>query len=212
MIRIVIADDHQIVLDGLSSILLKDDTIKVVGTATSSEVLLSLLKNKKVHIAILDIEMPDQNGVELTRKIQVEYPEVRVILLTMYKSSQMVSMAIEAGASGYLLKERGQEELIQAIKKVHAGQTFLGEGVMELLVEGIREPTKPQVTEVALNMTKREKEVLALIVEGLGVKEIAEKLFIAPTTVISHKQNLFTKTGVKNVKELIAFAYKHGLD
>lgn len=212
MIRIVIADDHQIVLDGLCSILLKDNTIKVVGTATNSGDLLNLLKGKKVHIAILDIEMPEQSGIELTRTIQREHPGVKVILLTLYKTSQMVSMAIEAGASGYLLKERGQEELIQAIKQVHSGQTFLGAGVMELLVEGIREPEDPKVTEVELNTTKREKEVLSLIAKGLSVKEIAEKLFIAPTTVISHKQNLFTKAGVKNVKELIAFAYKHGLD
>lgn len=211
MIQVLIADDHQIVLDGLSSILKRVEDINVLATAINSAEVLKILADDQVDVVIMDIEIPETNGIELTKEIKVNYPEVKVIMLTMYKTAQFVNRAIEAGAMGYLLKERGQEELVTAIRKVHRGETFLGEQVLELLVKGIRSPQAPNMSSHTMNTTKREKEVLALVLEGLTVKEIAERLYIAPTTVISHKESLFAKAGVKNVKELIAFAYKQGL-
>ena len=179
------------------SILTKVEDINVLGTAINSGELLTILGKSHVDVVIMDIEIPESNGIDLTKEIKLTYPEVKVVMLTMYKTAQFVNRAIEAGAMGYLLKERGREELVTAVRKVYEGNTFLGEQVLELLVKGIRGSEEQRVREDNLNTTKREKEVLALILEGLTVNDIAERLFIAPTTVISHKESLFAKTGVK---------------
>lgn len=212
MIHVALADDHQIVLDGLKSILEYETDIKLVGTATNDVMLFGILKENKVDVVILDIEIPKTNGIETAKQIKSDYPEVNVIMLTMYKSSHFVNKALEAGAKGYLLKERGQEDLITAIKKVQDGQTFIGDDVLQLLLQGIRSAeNRTALPRSSITFTKREKEVLALVVQGFSAKEIGKRLFIAPTTVISHKEHLFTKAGVKNVKELIAYAYQNGL-
>ena len=210
MIKVLLADDHQIVLDGLSLLLGADKDIEKVYEATDGDLVLKALKVKDVDVVVLDIEMPIKDGIETTRSIRENFPHVKVLILTMYNTENFIKELVKAGASGYILKNRGKEELVDAIKKVADGGKYFGDAVTETLINGIKTPDKSQALDQVI-FTKREKEVLNLIAEGLSTPQIAEKLFIAHSTVETHRRNLIDKTGVPNSKALIRYAYKNGL-
>lgn len=204
MIKVIIADDHQIVVDGLASILMDEKYIEVVGVTTNGSEVLTLLKDNKVDIAILDIEMPGKSGVELSEIIVKDYPETEVLILSMYKNSDIVQRIISSGAKGYILKNRGSEELVKAIKYIHKGQSYIGQEITDVLIDALKESKKKETTP-EIQLTKREKEVLSLISKGLSSNKISEKLFIATSTVDTHRRNLIDKIDVSNSKELIIY-------
>jgi len=210
MINIILADDHKIVLDGLVSILDDKDDIKVLGTASDGAQTIQLLKDyqEMIDIAVLDIEMPLMSGIELTKLIMKQYPNVKVLILTMYKTEEFVKQIISAGASGYILKNKGSEELVKAIRYIQTGKSYLGQEITDVLVTALK---KKQLSPISIHthLTKREKEVLRHIVRGRTSRQIGKILSIAPTTVDTHRRNLIDKTGVANSKELISFAIEN---
>ncbi len=209
MINVIIADDHEIVIDGLASILNKEDDINVVGKAMNGNDVIKLLRNCRVDVAVLDIEMPGKTGVELSLYIKKNYPDVKILILTMYKTQEFVSQIISAGANGYILKNKGSEELVKAIRAVKEGHSYIGQEITEVLIEAMKTKNKKdKIPEV--KFTKREKEVLPLIVEGRTAREIAEMLYIGRATVETHRKNLIEKAGAANVRELIRLAIKNG--
>ncbi|MEO1052675.1 MAG: response regulator transcription factor [Bacteroidota bacterium] len=210
MIKVLLADDHQIVLDGLSLLLDQEDDIEKVDEVQDGELALKVLQVKKVDVAVLDIEMPFMDGIETTKAIRETHPDVKILILTMYNDESFISQLIQAGASGYILKNRGKEELVEAIRKVAGGGEYFGEAVTNTLIASIKKPKK-KLSDDIVQLTKREKEVLKLIAEGLSTPQISERLFIAHSTVETHRRNLIDKTGVPNSKALIRYAYQNGL-
>lgn len=208
MIKVLIVDDHKIVLEGLSSLIAPKKNMMVVGEVLNGKEALEVLEKSKVDVAIVDIEMPEMNGVELTKVILKLYPDVKVLILTMYNTINFIRKIAEIGAHGYILKNKGKEELIDAILAVNEGKQYYGEEVTKTLVSSFKQ--KDMAGEVRL--TKREKDVLKLIARGYTSRKISAELSIAQTTVETHRRNLIEKTGVLNTKSLVSFAVKHGYE
>ena len=209
MIKIIIADDHRIVVEGIGSFLESDDQIEVevVGTASDGREVRDLVRKiPDIDVAILDIEMPDSNGIETAKFLRENYPEIKIVMLTMHKSIGYIQRALQAGAQGYILKEKSGKELIKAIKAVHRGEEYMGEEIKEAAIKGLR--SENIIGEIKL--TRREREVLPLIADGLSTPEIAKRLCIESTTVDTHRRNLIGKTKSKNTKGLVRFALENG--
>ena len=207
-IKVIIADDHKIVIDGLKSLLQLEETIEVVGEAYDGKQVLDILKNQKVDIAVLDIEMPFLSGIELTRIIKKDFPQVKVLILSMYNTEKFVHNVIEIGADGYILKNKGKEELVLAIKYIMDGDEYFGREVEKTY----RMSQKKKYDEIKnVKLTKREIEVLKLTAAGDTTPIISEKLFIAHSTVETHRRNLIEKTGVRGgSKGLVKYAFEKG--
>lgn len=209
MIKVIIADDHQIVLDGIRSLLDKEKEISCKAEVLNGVELLNQLDKEKVDVAVIDIDMPRMNGIETTIEIKKRYPDIKVLILSMHNDNEFITRLIEIGASGYILKNKGKEELVNAIKKIASGGKYLGEEVVLTMMEGLQKAkTNPVNNKVPL--TKREREVLELIVDGLTTPQIAKKLYIAQCTVETHRRNLIDKIGVANSKALIKHAIENG--
>ncbi|WP_298416841.1 response regulator transcription factor [uncultured Kordia sp.] len=208
MIKIIIADDHEIVVEGLVSLIQEEDGITVIGQANNGKDVIPLLENNHVDVAVLDINMPKMDGVELTNYIRSEFPNVKILILTMYKDVKFIRRVLEVGAHGYILKNKGKEELVTAIKTIYDEGEYLGDDVKNALVAGLRSKN----VHGEIRLTQREKEVLKLIASGLSSPEIAEKLSRAESTINSHRKNIIEKTGVKNSKKLIIYARENGYD
>lgn len=209
MKNILIADDHQIVIDGICSILENSTNYRVVATAADGAEAKAILQNQAIDIAILDIEMPEPDGVELTRWIAETKPEVKVLVLTMHNQVMFISEIMAAGASGYILKNKGKEELVVALDDISAGQQYYGKEVTAAIVNSWTQTQQTRSTKPQLHLTRREKEVLGWIAEGYTTKKIAATMFIEPPTVETHRRNLIDKIGVGNSKELIVWAIKN---
>lgn len=205
-IKIIIADDHQIVIDGLKSILSKEVDMEVVETAQNGKEVIEKLDKELVDIIVMDIEMPVLSGVEATEIIREKYPSVKILVLSMYNTGKFVQGLIEIGANGYILKNNGKEELVKAIRFIMEGDEYFGREIEKTLRQSIKR-RKENYTEVKL--TNREKEVLKLIAIGDTTPIISEKLFIAHSTVETHRRNLLEKTGVRNSKGLVKYAYEN---
>lgn len=214
MIKIIIADDHEIFLEGLISLLKEEDNIEILGTANNGKAVIPLLekntidKGNTIDVAVLDINMPKMDGIDLSRYIKSNFPTVKILILTMHNEIKFIRRVLEAGAHGYILKNKGKKELLTAIKTVYNTGQCIGEEVNNILISSMRTPN----VQGRIKLTKREREVLKFIAKGLSTPEIAEKLSRANTTINSHRQNLIEKTGVKNSKELILFAIENGYD
>ncbi|MEM6722000.1 MAG: response regulator transcription factor [Bacteroidota bacterium] len=206
MIKIILADDHIIFLQGIASLMGIVDDIEIVGLAENGKEVLDLLTSKEVDIVVSDFSMPVMNGLEVTKIIKNRFPKVKVLILTMHNHLRIIKGIIEAGADGYILKNKGQEELINAIRVIFNGGNHFGEDVTRALINS----TRSNQVEGEIHLTKREKEVLKLIALGDSSKIISEKLMIATTTVNTHRKNLVEKVGVRNSKELIRFAIEKG--
>ena len=206
MIKTVLADDHKIVLEGLAFMIENQNNIEVVGKALNGKEVLDVLSKNVVDVVVLDIEMPEMDGVETTRFIRQQYPDVKIVILTMYNTIGFIRKIAEAGAHGYILKNKGGEELVSAILAVYHGEEYFGEEVSKTLFSSMKQ--KNMAGEVRL--TRREKDVLKLIADGLTSAQISEELSIAKTTVETHRRNLIDKTGVPNTKGLVRFAIEQG--
>lgn len=208
-IRLFIADDHQIIIEGLRLLLEQEQDMEVVADALDGQAALEVLRICTVDIAILDIDMPKLDGLKLTEIIREEHPHIKILILTMYNDEEFITNLIQAGTSGYVLKNRGKEELVEAIRKIHGGDTYFGQAVTKTLISALKAP-KQKLSDSNVPLTKREIEVLKLIIEGLTTPLISEKLFIANSTVETHRRNLIDKTGVANSKALITWGNKNG--
>lgn len=202
MIQIFIVDDHPLITEGLKSLLNDCEDICVVGTASNAIDALNALKNQPVDIAFLDINLPDISGVELCKKIRDKLPHIKCVALTTSNERSHVSRMMQNGAMGYLIKSSPKDELIKAIRQIYSGGYYMNVNVHEV--------ASPKSLHVPF-LTRREKEVLGLIAEGMTNNEIAEKLFVSPATVKTHRENLLMKFEVTNTASLIKLAAQQGL-
>ncbi len=210
--RIVIADDHQIVRQGLRTLLEKEPDMQVVGEAKDGRQTLSVVRECIPHLVVMDVKMPDLNGIEATRQIHSEFPQVKVLALSIYSDCRFVKDMLKAGASGYMLKDCAFEELAQAIRLVMSNRFYLSPGVSEVVVKdyGQKTPASPTVSVYAVLKT-REREVLQLLAEGKRTAQIASLLHISTKTVESHRQNIMKKLNIRSIAELTKYAVREGL-
>ncbi|MCP4121029.1 MAG: response regulator transcription factor [Bacteroidetes bacterium] len=212
---ILIADDHPIFVDGIVSLIGGIDGFSVVSTAVNGKDALDKIPESHPDIVLMDINMPEMDGVEATRVIKDQYPDVKVIMLTMYDEIRLIKDVLEIGARGYILKNIGREDLIKALETVSNGQPYLDPAVQEKMIislSGNEEDVQDEPNaELVNSITAREMEILQLIAMGMTSGEIAKKLFISKNTVETHRKNLLGKLNVKNTAALLKFAYQNGL-
>lgn len=204
--RIMIVDDHPVVIAGLRQLLGQLPGMEIAATAANAFEAMQGLKNNPIDIVLLDINLPDINGIDLCKKIKKEFPGIKILGLSTFGDRGYISRMIESGASGYLMKSSSASEIGEAIQTVIDGRLYLSLSMEQLLQSG-----SPDQPEGLPALTRREKEVLALIAGGLTNNQIAGKLFISPLTVDSHRKNLLTKLKVNNTASLIRLAIQHGL-
>lgn len=209
MIKVLLADDHEIITDGLKSILKNEDNIEVVATVSNGRDAVNYIEKNQVDIAVLDINMPIMTGIEATKLIKENAYETKVLILSMYDTMEFIDELIEAGCQGYILKNKGQEELVKAIHRVYSGKPYFGERVQERIMEQ-RMSSKGKSKEEKVVLTKREIEVLALIAQEFTTPEISDRLIIGESTVNTHRRNLISKLGVKSSLGLVSYAWKNG--
>lgn len=208
MINVMLVDDHAILRDGLKTIISLESDMEVVGEATGGAEMEVLLKRKIPDVIVMDINMPEQNGIELTKIVKKEYPDVKVLILTMYKHDEYFMSALKEGADGYLLKDSPSEQVIDAIRTVHRGESIIHPAMTKKLISYHQQETHVK-EDTAL--TEREKEVLVCLVEGLSNKEIAGRLYISDKTVKIHVSKIFKKLDVKSRSQVVIYAVQHKL-
>ncbi|MFG1861891.1 response regulator [Microbispora bryophytorum] len=204
--RVVVVDDQQLMREGLVALLDLVDDVEVVGDARDGEKALRLVAELRPDIVLMDLRMPVMDGVEATRRITREYPEVVVVVLTTYDDDQSVDSALLAGACGYLTKDAGRVDIAAALRSAATGQSTFSAAVSRRLVDALSRAAPPPVTACPDGLTVREVEVLRLVARGLSNAEIGSALFIAETTVKTHINNAFAKIGVRNRTEAAAYA------
>lgn len=206
MVRIIIADDHQLFRNGLRALLQATDSFEVVGEADSGDTLLNLLKTRETDIVLLDISLPDKSGLDILPVVRDKYPNIKCIMLTMHEELQYVKESLKKGAAGYLLKDTNENELKDAIQSVFAGKRHFKNKVSELLLEDMSGPGSPSPI-----LSEREIEIVRMVAEGRITKEIADKLFISVRTVETHRSRIMKKLGAANASEMINAAYRRKL-
>ena len=210
-IRVLLADDHKIVRHGLKALVDSCDDMEVVAEADTGRIAVRLAQKFNPEIVIMDISMPDLNGIDATRQILEEVKGVKVIALSMHSDRQYVEGMLRAGVSGYLLKDCAADELIQCIRFVLTGRVCLSPGITGFLVNEYIQPAKGQVLADRAELSAREREVLQLIAEGRSTKDIAGALHISVKTVETHRKNIMEKVNLHAVADLTKYAIRHGL-
>lgn len=205
-IKVFLIDDHPMIIEGLKSSLNNTETVEVIGSAMNAFDGITFLKSNNVEVVLLDINLPDINGVEVCGKIRSEFSNVKVVALTTFNQYDYITEMMQSGASGYVLKNATRDELVEAIHAAKANKKYFSAEVTETLL--LR---SGDTTNKLPKLTRREKEILGLVAQGLTNQEIADKLFISILTVISHRKNLLAKFEVTNTAALISFAMKHQL-
>lgn len=210
MIRLFIIDDHPVVITGISQAVGSHPDIELAGHAHRGEEALAWLAANRTDVALLDVNLPGIDGIELCKTIKKHYPEIKIIGLTTFSQASFITGMLNNGASGYLFKNTSEKELTEAILSVHAGKRYLSEEVNEKLISKATKQASAK-TGFVPKLTRREKEVLDLIMEECTTQEIAERLFLSVSTVETHRLKLFTKLDAKNVVGLVKNAIKFGL-
>jgi NarL family two-component system response regulator LiaR len=203
-IRVMVVDDHAMVRRGLASFLKISSDLLLVGEAKNGAEAILLCDKILPDVVLMDIIMPDMDGATATREICQKHPQVRVIVLTSFKEGDLIKNALEAGAIGYLLKDISGEDLVQAIRAAHAGRATISPEVAQTMVETAHQPPPP-----GLNLTEREHQVLAAMVDGLNNKQIAEKLTVSLSTIKSHVSNILLKLSITSRTEAVAIALRN---
>jgi DNA-binding NarL/FixJ family response regulator len=213
-IRVVLVDDHQILREGLKSLLSKQLDMEVVGEASSGREALELARKLRPDVMVMDIAMRDLNGIDATRQITSEIDGTRVVALSTHSDRRYVSEMLAAGATGYLLKDGAFDTLAKAIRSVASGQVYLAPGIADVVVADYVKHLSGEATTTpssARGLTAREREVLQLIAEGISTKEIASKLHLSVKTVETHRRQIMEKLGIYNVAGLVKYAVREGL-
>jgi DNA-binding NarL/FixJ family response regulator len=211
MIRIILADDHQIVRHGLRSLLSQEPDMEVVGEADNGRAVVKLVQEKSPTVVIMDISMPDLNGIEATRQILNEAPGIKVIALSMHSDSLFVLNMFKAGASGYLLKDCALEELVKAVRTVLNRKIYLSPGISDIVIKDFVIGWSPPESSAYSILTTREREVLQLMAEGRNTNQIAESLCVSVKTVEAHRKQMMNKLDIHSVAELTKYAIRQGL-
>jgi len=206
MIRVFIVDDHPVVIEGIQSLLKNEKGIEWAGHAMNAQSCLGFFVNNTAHVVLMDINLPDTSGVELCAILKERYPGIMILGLSTFNQGLYIKKMMENGASGYILKNASKEELLKAIHAVHDGGIYFSGEVGQAL----KEYQRSSKLEMPV-LSRREKEILALIAEGYTSPQIAEKIFVSPHTVDTHRKNLLTKLDVKNTATLIKFAVENKL-
>lgn len=205
-IRVLLVDDHAVVRSGLGAVLLAFDDLDLVGEAGNGEEAIQLCEQFQPDVVLMDLVMPGLDGPAATRIIRERWPQIRVIALTSFKEKELVEDALKAGAMSYLLKNVSAEELVTAIRDAIAGQPRLSPEAAQVLIHGVQEPLSK-----GYDLTGREQEILALMVEGLSNKEIGERLTVSVSTIKFHISNVLSKLGVSSRTEAVSLALKQNL-
>ncbi len=212
-IKIILVDDHKILREGICSLVKGFPDMEVIGEAADGISALKLVDDLSPDVVIMDISMPELNGIDATRRIIAEHPEVKVIALSMHYDKQFVSEIFKAGASGYLLKDCAFDEMEHAIRVVIDNKTYINPQIASLVVESlVNQPASTTTnTQTFSLLTKREKEILQLIAEGNSTKQIASQLSVSAKTIESHRRQVMGKLNIRNVAELTKYAIREGI-
>lgn len=207
LIRVMLVDDHAVVRSGLATFLMASDDMELVGEASSGEQAINMCARIKPDVVLMDLVMPGMDGATATRKIRERCPEIQVIALTSFKEHDLVQGALQAGAIGYLLKDISVDELANAIRAAYAGKPTLAPEAAQALIQATRMP----VEKVGFDLTEREREVLALMIEGLNNNEIADRLVVSRSTAKFHVSSILSKLGASSRTEAVAIALQNNL-
>ncbi len=205
-IRVLVVDDHAMVRRGLATFLKVFDDLELSGEAANGQAAIQRCAELQPDVVLMDMVMPDMDGAATTRQIRLQSESIQVIALTSFKEESLVQSALQAGAIGYLLKDVSADELAQAIRAAHAGRATLSPEAAQVLVQAATRAQAP-----GLDLTERERTVLALMVEGLNNTQIAARLTVSPSTIKTHVSNILSKLGVASRTEAVALALRHGL-
>jgi len=210
-IKILLADDHAIVRHGLAESMMKEEDMEVVGQAKNGLSAIDMVREKTPDVVVMDISMPDINGMDATREILRDFPKVKVIALSMHSAKKFVREMFKAGASGYLLKDCEFDELANAIRTVMKGKSYISPEITDVVVDSYVRTSTEDKSSVFSDLTKREREVLQLLAEGKTTKQIGLKLHISPKTVEAHRLRVMEKLDIDNVAQLTKYAIQEGL-
>lgn len=208
MIKVLIADDQEIVCEGLKKILQSDPELKVIGTAHNGQQALELIEHQRPDLVLMDLQMPIMNGVQAIRQLRKTDPDLPVLVLTTYTDDKWLFDAIRAGANGYLLKDRPRQELIDAIKGTASGDSYLDPAVTKRVLDSVASVPEPMESSSDLDLSQREQDILQLLVEGLSNADIAQRLFLSEGTVRNYLSGLFTKLGVSDRTQAVVVALR----
>jgi DNA-binding NarL/FixJ family response regulator len=210
-VRLLLVDDHQVVLEGLRAMLEQELSLEVVGMAENGRSALSMVRQLSPDVVVMDVGMPDLNGIDATAQIVRDFPLVRVVALSTHTDPKHVRAMLEAGAHAYVTKETAGAELIQAIDKARRGMKYLSSDVTGSVIQGYVNPNPPDDDSALALLGGREREVLQLIAEGLTSGEVADRLSISTNTVDTHRRNIMKKLNLHSVAELTKYAIREGL-
>lgn len=210
-IRIIIADDHTIVRHGLTKLLQQERDVEVIAQAQNGHATLELARELSPDVIVMDVGMPDLNGIDATQQILRENPNIKVLALSMHSGKKFVVAMLRAGASGYLLKDCALEELTTALQTIISGRIYLSPAITDIVVDSyVRQPVEAEQSAFSL-LSQREREVLQLMAEGNTTKQIALRLHISPKTVEGHRLRLMSKLNIDNIAQLTKYAIQEGL-
>ena len=211
-IRILIADDHAIMRRGLRTLLEREPGLEVIAEACDGREAIALARRERPHVAILDIAMPNLNGIEAARQIAEILPDTQIVILTVQADEAYLLSALKAGARGYVLKSSAESEVVDAVKAVTSGKAFFSPKVSRILADDYtRYLQREQATDAYELLTSREREILQLLAEGATNKDIANALELSHTTVICHRQHIFQKLNLHSIADLILYAVRKGI-
>jgi DNA-binding NarL/FixJ family response regulator len=211
-LEIVVADDHTLMRQGLCKILEEQPEWRVVGQAATGRDVVRIVNDLQPSMAILDIGMPQLNGIEVTRQLTRRFPDLRVLILSMHAEEAYITSALEAGAQGYLLKDSADVELIRAVSSVASGKSYFSPAVARVMLDDyVRHLAQKGITDRYDSLSEREREIFQLIAEGHTNKDIAELLHVSPATVETHRAHIFQKLDVHNTAELVLYAVRKGV-
>lgn len=210
-INVFLCDDHQLILDGLQLVVDSQADMQCIGTARNGEELLEALAAHPARVVLLAINLPGLNGIETCRRIQQQYPQCRVIGLSMANEVALARHMLKYGAKGYLLKTAGKEEVLKAIRRVHSGETYYSSGILDTILNHSSAPKKQRSNTLLPKLSRREKEVLELIIQEYTTNEIGARLFISPGTVETHRKHLLAKLNARNTAGLVRISMEYGL-
>ena len=208
--RILLADDHQLFLDGLHSLLDRIDGCEVIGEARTGEEVLAVLNRTPIDCVLLDVQMPELNGIETTKRVKKLFPSVRILAVSMDNDYGTVRAMLRAGADGYLVKNVGKAELMKALEEVGQGKIYVSPELTPVLFHGLAN-RKPTTLSYGETLSQRERDVLALIVDGLTNEQIGKKLFLSPLTIKTHRANMLSKLNCTNTAALVKYAVDNNL-
>lgn len=211
-IRVLVADDHAIIREGLRVMLGNQPDMEVVGVAANGREAIRLVDEKEPDVAVIDISMPELNGIEAIQQILPRYPQMKVVVLSIHETKPYVHRALKAGARGYLIKETAGLEVVDAVRAVYRGERYLSQRIADLLTDGSFRKLETSIEVSPLEtLSSREREILQLVAEGKTSQEIAERLSISPKTVDTYRSRLMHKIGVEDMAGLVKFAIQHGV-